>query len=98
MTSRMLAVVGIACMFGAAFPTPTKKAIPALVHHAPVRIHRQQNLTKWDSSNWSGYAVTGPNMSVSDVKGSWIVPAARCTGGSEEASDAYASFWVGIVP
>jgi hypothetical protein len=96
MTGRMLAVVGIACMFGATLPTPTKSTIPVLVRHGPVRIQRQRNLTQWDSTNWSGYAATGPNKSVSNVKGSWIVPAARCTGGSEEASDAYASFWIGI--
>lgn len=44
------------------------------------------------SLNWSGYAVTGPAGSVSDAKGSWIVPAVTCSGTSSQ----YASFWVGI--
>ncbi len=45
------------------------------------------------STNWAGWAVTGPKGSVSDVKGSWIVPAVTgCTAGSHT----YSSFWVGI--
>ena len=43
------------------------------------------------SYNWSGYAVTGGNGSVGDVKGSWIVPPVTCDTGTE-----YSSFWVGI--
>lgn len=45
------------------------------------------------SLQWSGYAVTGPVGSVSDVKGSWKVPAivGACPTGNE-----YSSFWVGI--
>jgi hypothetical protein len=43
------------------------------------------------SLNWSGYAVTGPNGSVTDVQGSWTVPAVTCPGGTQ-----YSSFWVGI--
>ncbi len=43
------------------------------------------------STNWSGYAVTGPAGSVTDAKGSWIVPAVTCT-----AATTYSSFWVGI--
>ncbi len=43
------------------------------------------------STNWSGFAVTGPNGSVSDVKGSWIVPSVTCS-----SSTTYSSYWVGI--
>jgi len=48
------------------------------------------------SSNWSGYAVqtslTNPtNGVVSDVKGSWTVPAV-----TSGAKNTYSSFWVGI--
>jgi len=45
------------------------------------------------SQNWSGYAATGPAGSVSDVKGSWIVPAVV---GTCPSKSQYASFWVGI--
>jgi Peptidase A4 family len=44
------------------------------------------------STNWSGFAVTGATNSVSDVKGSWIVPSVTCS----KRSSTYASFWVGI--
>src|SRR5438128_10107784 len=33
----------------------------------------------FQSTNWSGYAVTGAAGSVSDAKGSWIVPAIQGT-------------------
>jgi hypothetical protein len=45
-----------------------------------------------NSTNWSGYAVTGSTGSVTSVSGSWIVP--TVTGGSK--TTAYSSFWVGI--
>jgi len=40
--------------------------------------------------NWSGYAVTAPNYSVSNVAGSWVQPTVRGSGTS------YSSYWVGI--
>src|SRR2546427_1141892 len=43
------------------------------------------------STNWSGYAVTGPAGSVTDAKGSWIVPSVICS-----SAASYSSFWVGI--
>lgn len=43
------------------------------------------------STNWSGFAVTGSSGSVSDAKGSWIVPSVTCT-----SSTTYSSYWVGI--
>jgi len=49
------------------------------------------------SLNWSGYAIetnlTYPqNGAVTDVKGSWTVPAANCS----VTPNAYSSFWIGI--
>jgi hypothetical protein len=43
------------------------------------------------STNWSGYAVLGASFTW--AKGSWVVPAATCSG---VTSDQYASFWVGL--
>jgi hypothetical protein len=43
------------------------------------------------STNWSGFAVTAPTGSVSNVEGSWIVPAVSRSRGST-----YSSYWVGI--
>lgn len=45
------------------------------------------------SNNWSGYAVSGSPGSVTDVKGSWIVPGIIGDCGPVEQ---HASFWVGI--
>ncbi len=61
--------------------------------HAP-RIKEKNG----QSTNWSGYVVetnlTNPqNNAVSDVKGSWVVPAVNCAGVS---GNTYSSAWVGI--
>ncbi|OLB72739.1 hypothetical protein AUI06_00460 [archaeon 13_2_20CM_2_52_21] len=47
----------------------------------------------FQSTNWSGYAVTGASGSVSDAKGSWTVPAIH---GTCPDTNQYSSFWVGI--
>ena len=49
--------------------------------------------TTAQSTNWAGWAVTGPKGSVTDVKGSWVVPSIQ---GSCPASNQYSSFWIGI--
>jgi hypothetical protein len=59
--------------------------------HAPAII-RERHGKNATSSNWGGYAVTDPNGTVTNVKGSWVVPAVTCTGGT----DSYSSFWIGI--
>jgi hypothetical protein len=51
-----------------------------------------------ESTNWSGYAVTGSNGAFTSVSGSWKEPTATCTssGGRRGGSDQYAAFWVGL--
>lgn len=53
-----------------------------------------------ESTNWSGYAVTGSNGAFTSVSASWTEPTATCTssGGrhGRGGSDAYAAFWVGL--
>ena len=49
--------------------------------------------TTAESTNWSGYAVTGSNGAYSSVSASWTEPTATCT--SRRGSQ-YASFWVGL--
>jgi len=61
-------------------------------HHGPVAIHRVRDQTSSETYNWSGYAVTSPNGSVTDVKASWVVPSVTCPASSE----GYSSFWTGI--
>jgi hypothetical protein len=68
-------------------------AIPAPQIGLAPRIHWGRSDSSWLSTNWSGYAVTGSAGSVSDVKGSWKVPAIV---GSCPTTSEYSSFWVGI--
>jgi len=48
--------------------------------------------TTAESTNWSGYAVTGSNGEYSSVSASWTQPKATCTSRTDE----YAAFWVGL--
>jgi hypothetical protein len=69
-----------------------QKANISLRHHHPPIIVHERHGRNVSSDNWSGYAVTGANGSVTDVKGSWMVPSVSCLA----TGDQYASFWVGI--
>lgn|SRR5487761_1688402 len=53
---------------------------------------RTISASSYYSTNWGGYAVTGPKGSVSDAKGSWVVPSVTCP----KRGSTYAAFWVGI--
>lgn len=71
--------------------------------HGHVRIHRQRAAASWDSENWGGYAISGasgaglPDGSVTEVKGSWKVPAiSACPSSGSADADAYSSFWTGM--
>jgi hypothetical protein len=48
------------------------------------------------STNWSGYAVTGSNGAFSSVSSSWTEPTATCSSSGRRSSDQYAAFWVGL--
>ena len=43
------------------------------------------------SSNWAGYADTGPDDDFTNVTSSWVQPPGHCSSG-----DRYAAFWVGL--
>jgi hypothetical protein len=50
-----------------------------------------------ESTNWSGYAVTGANGAFSSVSASWTEPTATCSSGRHgRGSASYAAFWVGL--
>jgi len=66
----------------------------ALRKHIPAQIRRKRNQSESESYNWSGYAVTGANGSVTDVKASWVVPSVNNTCSS--VPNGYAAFWTGI--
>jgi hypothetical protein len=65
--------------------------------HTAVRHGRN---TTAESTNWSGYAVTGANGAYNSVSATWTEPTATCTssGGhrGRGGSDQYAAFWVGL--
>ena len=44
-----------------------------------------------ESTNWSGYAVTGGNGAFTSISASWTEPTGTCSG-----SRKYSSFWVGL--
>ncbi len=58
--------------------------------------HRGRYTTA-ESTNWSGYAVTGSNGAFTSVSASWTEPTATCSSsGRGRSSDSYAAFWVGL--
>jgi hypothetical protein len=75
--------------------SPTMQVISPR-QHAPRRVaglHPDRvvdNVTVSESTNWSGYAVTG--SSFTNAKGSWTIPTVNCT----KTPNTYAAFWVGI--
>jgi hypothetical protein len=76
-------------------PAPsTEKIAPR--QHAPRKVYPNvpprviDNVTVSDSTNWSGYAVTG--SSFTKAEGSWTVPSVNCS----KTPNTYSSFWVGI--
>jgi hypothetical protein len=79
---------------GSDSPSTTETVSPR--QHAPRRVAGLRpdrvvgNVTISDSTNWSGYAVTGSGFT--SAKGSWTVPSVNCA----KTPNTYASFWVGI--
>ena len=77
-------------MASVAFSSPST----SVLLHAP-RI--SDGLSRGQALNWAGYAVetslSSPlNGAVTDVKGSWTVPAVNCA----SSPNSYSSFWIGI--
>ena len=77
-------------------PTPQDSPIIAPRQHAPRRPYTgvapfvRGNVTVEDSTNWSGYAVTGSSFTSS--KASWVVPTVTCS----KTPNTYAAFWTGL--
>ncbi|HTC47150.1 MAG TPA: G1 family glutamic endopeptidase [Candidatus Aquilonibacter sp.] len=80
--------VSVAASNDAAVIAPRQHAPRKVIPGRPARVI--DNVTVTDSSNWSGYAVTG--SSFTSAKGSWTVPTVNCT----KTPNTYAAFWVGI--
>lgn len=77
-------------------PAQVSSSGTVLIQHAPRKVtglHPDRvigNITISESSNWSGYAVTGSGFTL--ARGSWTVPAVDCSA----MPGSSASFWVGI--
>jgi hypothetical protein len=84
MTKRLALLSVITLLAGSATASiggvATAGPISGLVH---------TRLDSFLSTNWAGYAATGATFT--DVKGSWVQPAANCAHGR-----AIAAFWVGL--
>lgn len=65
----------------------------AFASPAPAYAHTRIKDKYGNSPNWAGYAVDSPVGSVTDVKGSWVVPAIV---GACPSTNQYSAFWVGI--
>ena len=86
-------VVLLATVLVSYAPSPAQSLSGTSRHRHEPAIIRERHGRNATSTNWSGYAVTGADGSVTDVKGSWIVPTVICHAG---APDSYSSLWVGI--
>jgi hypothetical protein len=74
-----------------AFAQDAPETIPATAHQThPMQFHKVRQDGTVESTNWSGYAVTG--SSFTSAKGSWIVPSVNCS----KTPNTYSAFWVGI--
>ena len=81
----------------------TTAAHPAVSHFTPGGImvrpaghvagSQKVHVNQDESTNWSGYAVTGANGAYHSVTASWVEPTGTCT--SRRAAQ-YSSFWVGL--
>ena len=99
LTAVRFAILSSALAMAAGFAQAQEVGILAPRQHRPVSIRRvHDDQTAVDSTNWSGYAVTGPASSVTYAAGSWVVPASTCpvAGSHQRATPEYAAFWVGI--
>ena len=92
MLTKRLAVMGaiaISTAFAQVSSAPTDMELLSPRQHHPMKDRVDNGNGTSTSTNWSGYAVTG--TAFTSAIGSWVVPTATCTSGTQ-----YASFWVGI--
>lgn len=91
---RLAGVVTIVGLFvllpATATAAPATKAAPAR-HLRDIVLRPNVSRNHTTSTNWSGYAVEGGSAKFTDVRGSWVQPAVKCSPATN-----YSSFWVGI--
>jgi hypothetical protein len=67
-------------------------AAPQLMHGRPAHLLASLDRAAAYSTNWSGYATQMTGTTFTDVRGTWVQPAAACP----TTKPQYASFWVGL--
>jgi hypothetical protein len=90
---RLLGAAVLATAFsGGAMAQATDAPATSFVprQHGPMHLHATHDNGTADSTNWSGYAVTG--SSFTQAAGSWVVPTVNCL----TTPNTYAAFWVGL--
>jgi hypothetical protein len=87
----LAALAAAAVIMSSSFLPARPVPVRAPHQHRPADIRNHRVDGSYESTNWSGYAVTGSNFTA--VTGSWIVPASTC---AAKSSAEYAAFWVGI--
>jgi hypothetical protein len=93
----MIAVPATASFASTASRAPSQAQIRAAIAKLQVGQpdHRvggfNPNLTKVDSTNWSGYADVQTSPAFTEVGATWTEPAVTCT-----SAESLAAFWVGI--
>jgi hypothetical protein len=87
-----LAVPALAQVQAAPTSSPDAQEIFSIVprYFAPMKYYGERPSGGVNSTNWSGYAVTG--TAFTKAVGSWREPKANCT----KTPNTYAAFWVGI--
>jgi Peptidase A4 family len=91
--SMRVKTLGVALVLAAlpALAQDSSEAIPVTAHHThPMQFHKVRTDGTVESTNWSGYAVTGSKFTV--AQGSWTVPSVNCS----QTPNTYAAFWVGL--
>src|SRR5271166_910832 len=87
-----LAVPAVAQVQATPISSPDTQEIVSIVprNFAPMKYYGERPSGGVNSTNWSGYAVTGTTFT--KATGSWKQPKANCT----KTPNTYAAFWVGI--
>jgi hypothetical protein len=95
----LLAAAGSAAAATAAHPAAAHVVQPGGIMTRPSGAARasagRHRSTTDESTNWSGYAVTGANGAFKSVSASWTEPTGKCSSNSRRAEQA-SSFWVGL--
>jgi len=89
----VLAVIAVGILAPLNFSQASKAAVPQPhpMIRGPNPLSQIYGQNQEESTNWAGYAITGPDGSATAVSDTWDVPSTSC--GSQTT---YAAFWVGI--